>query len=94
MANGNNKIGFIVEGREVHSNGVVKLSIRMLNSDKPQLTTNELPIILNALKRSQYMDSDQQVGFDYTLDFAMTEGIGFPYVLDFGLVDETDINIT
>lgn len=94
MANGNNKIGFIVEGREVHDNGVVKVSIRMLNSDKAQLTTNELPIILNALKRSQYMDGDTQVGFDYTLDFAMTEGVVFPYVLDFGLVSETDLNIT
>ncbi len=94
MASSNYKIGFIVEWREVHSNGVVKLSIRMLNSDKPQLTTNELPIILNALKRSRFVNEDVQVGFDYTLDFAMTEGIGFPYVLDFGLVSEGDINIT
>ena len=51
-----NKIGFIIENREVHANGVVKVSIRMLNSDKPQLTTNELPLILNAIKHSELMD--------------------------------------
>ena len=94
MANGNNKIGFIVEEREFHSNGVVKVSVRMLNSDKPELTTNELPIILNALKRSHLVDEDVQIGFDYTLDFAMAEGIGFPYVLEFGMVEGTDLNIT
>lgn len=89
----NNKIGFIVEGREIHANGVVKLSIRMLNSDKPQLTTNELPIILNALKHSRYLDETAHVGFDYTLDFPMEAGIGFPYVLDFGLESEDDRSI-
>ena len=89
----NNKIGFIVEGREIHANGVVKLSIRMLNSDKSQLTTNELPIILNALKRSHYLDETAHVGFDYTLDFPMEAGIGFPYVLDFGLESEDDRSI-
>ncbi|MBR4533874.1 MAG: hypothetical protein IKO85_04950 [Bacteroidaceae bacterium] len=88
-----NKIGFIVEDRDVAPNGVVHLSIRMLNSDKPQLTTNELPIILNALKHSQLMDAEVQVGFDYTLDFEMEAGFGFPHVLDFELLDENDRKI-
>lgn len=94
MANGNNKIGFIVEGRETHANGVVKVSVRMLNSDKPELTTNELPIILNAIKHSHLMDETTHVGFDYTLDFPMMAGFGFPYVLDFELESENDRIIT
>lgn len=85
-----NKIGFIIEDRETHQNGVVKVSIRMLNSDKPELTTNELPLILNALKHSELMDSSVQRGFDYTLDFVIEEGFGFPYALDCELLDEND----
>lgn len=85
-----NKIGFIIEDREVHQNGVVKVSIRMLNSDKPQLTTNELPIILNAIKHSELMNASVQRGFDYTLDFVIEEGFGFPYALDCELLDEND----
>lgn len=88
-----NKIGFIIEDREVHQNGVVKVSIRMLNSDKPQLTTNELPIILNAIKHSELMDATVQRGFDYTLDFVIEEGFGFPYALDCELLSETDRKI-
>lgn len=94
MANSNNKIGFTVQGREVLANGVVKVSIRLLNSDKPELTTNELPIILNALKHSDILDAETHVGFDYTLDFPMTAGFGFPYALDFELESENDRNIT
>ena len=88
-----NKIGFIIEGKEIHDNGVVKVSVRMLNSDKPQLTTNELPLILNAIKHSELMDSDLQRGFDYTLDFALEQGFGFPYALDCELLDEKDRKI-
>lgn len=88
-----NKIGFIIEDREVHANGVVKVSIRMLNSDKPQLTTNELPLILNAIKHSELMDDTVQMGFDYTLDFEMEAGFGFPYALDCELLDEDDRKI-
>lgn len=94
MANSNNKIGFTVQGREVLANGVVKVSIRLLNSDKPELTTNELPIILNALKHSDILDAETHVGFDYTLDFPMMAGFGFPYALDFELESENDRNIT
>lgn len=94
MANGNNKIGFTVQGREVLANGVVKVSIRLLNSNKPELTTNELPIILNALKHSEILDAETHVGFDYTLDFPMMAGFGFPYALDFELESENDRNIT
>lgn len=85
------KIGFIVQGREVLENGIVKVSVRMLNSTKPQLTTNELPIILNAIKHSHLLDKSAHVGFDYTFDFPMERGFGFPYVLDFEL--EENVNI-
>ena len=88
-----NKIGFIIENREVHANGVVKVSIRMLSSDKPQLTTNELPLILNAIKHSELMDAAAQKGFDYTLDFKVEAGFGFPYALDCELLDEEDRKI-
>ena len=85
------KIGFIVQGREVLQNGMVKVSVRMLNSTKPQLTTNELPIILNSIKHSHLLDQSAHVDFDYTFDFPMEKGFGFPYVLDFEL--EENVNI-
>lgn len=88
-----NKIGFIVQGRETLDNGMVKVSVRMLNSTKGQLTTNELPIILNAIKHSTLVDRETHVGFDYTLDFPLERGIGFPYVLDFELQDEQGITL-
>ena len=89
----NAKIGFIVQGHEVQENGFVKVSVRMLNSTKQQLTTNELPIILNTIKHSSLVDPELHVGFDYTLDFPMEAGFGFPYVLDFELLSENDRNI-
>lgn len=88
-----NRIGFIIEDREVHANGVVKVSIRMLGSDKPKLSTHELPYILNAIRHSELMESDVQKGFDYTLDFAMEQGFGFPYALDCELLSESDRKI-
>ena len=90
----NNKIGFKVEGREILPNGMVKVTIGMLNSDKAQLTTNELPIILNAIKHTSLLLPETHVGFDYTLDFPLARGFGFPYVLDFGLESETERNLT
>ena len=85
------KIGFIVQGREILENGMVKVSVRMLNSTKSQLTTNELPIILNSIKNSYLLDKSAHVCFDYTFDFPMEKGFGFPYVLDFEL--EENVNI-
>ena len=88
----NAKIDFIVQNKEVHSSGIIKLTIGLINSTKQQLTTNELPIILNTIKNSYLMDSTIQMGFDYTLDFAMTAGFGFPDVLDCELLTEEDRN--
>ena len=84
------KIGFKVEGREMLANGMVKVSIGLLNSTRQQLTTNELPIILNSIKHTSLLLPETHVGFDYTLDFPLERGFGFPYVLDFALESETE----
>lgn len=78
------KISFIVDKREV-VNGNVKLTIRMLASTKDQANTNELPIILNALAASHYLQENAHVGFTYTFPFPLSQWWGFPYVLDFEL---------
>lgn len=88
------KIGFLVEGREMQPNGMMKITIGLLNSSKEQLTTNELPIILNAIKHTSLLNPETHVGFDYTLSFPLARGFGFPYVLDFELEQETERNLT
>lgn len=85
MAN-NNKIGFIIDKREV-VDGHVKLTIRMLNSSKPMAKTNELPIILNAIKANSVMNPQADRGFTYTFPFKLSQGHGFPYVLDLNFED-------
>ena len=98
------KIGFIVRGRETGRNGVVGISIGLVSSTKTgagrgRLGANELPYILNMLRRSNMMDAEAHVGFDYTFTdidgrdggFPMTEGFGFPYLLDFEMSDEQSL---
>ena len=87
------RIGFLVEGREVTESGNVKVSVRMFNSDSPQLRTNEFPIILNALKNSKYTDTELQLGFTYTFPFPLARGWGFPYVFDFEIEDDTIVTL-
>jgi hypothetical protein len=84
-----NKIGFIVQDREVRDDGLSKVTIRVLNSDKPHLATNELPLILNALKGTHFLDPEiDNLGFTYTFPFELSMGWGFPYVFDFDIQDE------
>lgn len=79
-----NNTNCIIEGKKVHQNGFVQLSMRMLKSSRPHLTTNELPNILHSIKVSGMLDdSTSHTGFDYTLDFPMVEHNMFPYVLNF-----------
>lgn len=87
------KIGFIVDNREV-VDGVVHLSVRMLNSTLRQPTTNELPIILNTLANSRYMDEDAHVGFTYTFPFVLSPGWGFPYVLDMQFEEDSMLTLS
>lgn len=82
---------FVIARRRSYGNGCTMLTIRMINSDRPELLTNELPNILNSLALSGYLDAGTSSGFDYTLDFPMEGGFGFPYVLDFEL--EENVNI-
>ena len=97
MSQQTEKIGFVVNGREVAANGVIGIAISFVSSTKTdagkaragqgRLGANELPYILNMLRRSNLTDPNSHVGFDYTLDdidgieggFPMTEGFGFPY---------------
>lgn len=74
----NGKIGLIVDKREV-VNGLVHLSVRMLNSTMVQPSTNELPIILNTLAGSDYLNPKSQIGFTYMFPFRLSVGHGFPY---------------
>lgn len=85
-----NKIGFIIEGKEISSDGIGRVTVRMLNSDRPFLRSNELPVILNSIKRSAFLQQGSQTGFDYILDFPIAGGFGFPYALDFELLDDDD----
>ena len=89
-----NKVGFIVKDRETFDNGVAKVTIRMLHSDKPTLATNELPLILHSLKDSQYVDAEVQIGFTYTFPFVLSVGHGFPYVFNFEIEKEGLLTLT
>ena len=86
------KVGFIVEDREVFDNGLSALDVLfndLASSDKPHLATNELPLIFNSLKGSHYLDPEiDNLGFTYTFPFALSMGWGFPYVFDFDIQDE------
>ena len=74
------KIDYIIDSREERESGTVRMTIRMVGSnvsdkqiqptrDLRALTTNEVPILLNTLKRSQYKKADWHKGFVYVLDF-------------------------
>ena len=94
------KIGYVLKGREVVSEDLIRVSVGFLNSNKTgggrgRLGVNELPYIFHRISNSRYLNPDEHIGFDYTLTrtngdiggFPMTEGIGFPYLLDFQIND-------
>lgn len=85
-----NKIGFIIEGQEISSDGTGRVTVRMLNSDRPFLLSNELPVILNSIKKSAFLQEGSNTGFDYILDSPLANGFGFPYGFDFELLDDDD----
>lgn len=104
MSQQTEKIAFIIRGREIGQDGVVGISIGLISSTKTgsgrgRLGANELPYILNMLRRSNLTDPEAHVGFDYTFTdidgrdggFPMTEGFGFPYLLDFEINDNQSI---
>lgn len=87
------KISYIVDGREIRDGGIVKVSVRLINSNKEELKTNELPIILNALKQSDVLDPDANLCFTYTFPFQLARGHGFPYVFDFEFEDDGSLTL-
>lgn len=76
------KIDYIIDSREERESGLMKMTVRMIGSnvsdkqvqptrDQRALTTNEIPVLLNTLKRSQYKKEDWHNGFVYVLDFKL-----------------------
>lgn len=88
----NGKIGFIVENKEV-VNGLVKVSVRMLNSTLAQPTTNELPVILHAISNSSYANANANDCFTYTFPFPLSQGFGFPYVFDLEFEEDSMLTL-
>ena len=81
------KVSLIIDGREIKS-GLVHLSVRMLNSTMAQPKTNELPLLLHALKSNELLSVDANICFTYTFPFPLAQGWGFPYVLDMQFEDD------
>ena len=67
-------INVAIENSEIASNGLRKFSVRMVNSDHPQLAMNELTSIMQGIKHSRYNSR-----LVYTLDFAEPD---YPYDCD------------
>lgn len=79
-------ISFRIAGKTTDGSGTgVRLTIRMLNSDRAPLTTNELPCIFNALKRSEAATERGNDCFTYRFPFALSQGDGFSYVFPFAI---------
>lgn len=87
------KIGFIVEEREA-VNGVVRLSVRMLNSSLPCSTTNELPMLLNSIMATEHIIPNANDRFTYKFPLPLAQGWGFPYTLDLQFEDENLLTLT
>lgn len=65
----NNNINIKVRPSEYGDGGLVRYSVKMLTSDHVQDATNEVPLLLNAMKHSRFPDVD----LHYTLDFREDE---------------------
>lgn len=68
-----NKVDIVLENTEISESGLRKFTVRMINSDKPKLSTNEIPQLLNAIRQSRYDALSQ-----YTLHFAEEEHLYDP----------------
>lgn len=86
------EIGLVASRHNVRPDGTGSISIKMLRSTCVPLGCNELPVILNTLKRTHLLDAGAtNIGFDYTFSeqvagdgggFPLGQGVGFPYVFD------------
>lgn len=77
--------------RTESTGGLVKVSLSLVGSTLDVLTSNELPILLNALRLSALTDASAHVGFTYTFPFKLAQGRGFPYVFPFALRRKTTL---
>lgn len=68
MSDTRKNTNFVIDRRRSYENGATMLTIRMINSDRVRLETNELPNILNSLTLSGYLDTSTSSGFDYEFD--------------------------
>ena len=68
-----NKVDIVLENTEISESGLRKFTVRMINSDKPKLLTNEIPQLLNAIRQSRYNALSQ-----YTLHFEEEEHLYDP----------------
>lgn len=68
MSSTGENTNFVIDKRRSYENGATMLTIRMINSDRVRLETNELPNILNSLTLSGYLDASTSSGFDYEFD--------------------------
>lgn len=59
-----NKVDIVLTNTEISESGLRKFTVRMINSDKPKLATNEIPQLLNSIRQSRYDALSQ-----YTLYF-------------------------
>lgn len=70
---------------------LTRVSVSLVGSTLERMTSNELPIILNALRSAAVTDAAQHVGFTYTFPFRLAQGRGFPYVFPFDLRRKTTL---
>lgn len=76
------------------ASGVDKVEVKMISSQMPRLSHNDLLTVLHRIRTMRRLqDQKTHRGFDYTLDFALEPGFGFPYVLDFELEDNVTRDI-
>ena len=68
-----NKVDIVLTNTEISESGLRKFTVRMINSDKPKLSTNEIPQLLNAIRQSRYDALSQ-----YTIHFEEEEHLYDP----------------
>ena len=87
-------INFKVRSRIRDANGEgVRLSVRMLQSGQPAISTNELLLVMNALKRNEQAGTTPNNAFTYVFPFALADGGGFTYTFPITLAADTGIAI-
>ena len=87
-------INFKVRSRIRDANGEgVRLSVRMLQSGQPAISTNELLLVMNALKRNEQASTTPNNAFTYVFPFALADGGGFTYTFPITLAADTGIAI-